>query len=71
MSRKSENIHMNLMLEILKKIHNSTEQTQNDISDIKFRLSQIEERQAYHTGRMDRIDNRLHQIEKQLDLVRV
>lgn len=62
-------VDMSLMLEILKKVHNSTNQMENDIRDVKFRLSQIEERQAHHTGRMDRIDDRLSRIEKQLDLV--
>lgn len=69
MAENNKNADMGLMLEILKKVHTSIDRMENDVRDIKFRLSQIEERQTHHTGKIDRIDDRLIRIEKRLDLV--
>ena len=59
----------NLTLEYLKRFDSRLERMENDVSDIKFRLRQVEETISHHTSRFDRIDDRLLQIEKRLDLV--
>ncbi len=56
-------------LELLRHIRASTDRTENDIRDIKFRLSQLEEKAQHHTGRFDRLDDRLLTLEKRLGLV--
>jgi cell division septum initiation protein DivIVA len=59
----------NLVLELLRHIRASTDRMENDIRDIKFRLSQLEEKAQHHTSRFDRVDDRLLTIEKRFGLV--
>ncbi len=59
----------NLTLEYLKRFDTRLERIEHDIGDIKFRLRQVEDTASHHTTRFDRVDDRLHQIEKRLDLV--
>ncbi len=65
----SENVTNELLLGVLKNIQSSLDRMENDIRDIKFRLTQVEERQNHHTSKIDRVDDRLFRIEKRLDLV--
>ena len=58
-------------LELLKHIRASTDRMENDVRDIKFRLAQLEEKAQHHTGRFDRLDDRLLIMEKRLGLVEV
>jgi hypothetical protein len=60
---------INLVLEHLKAVRASGERVENDIRDIKFRLSQLEETALHHTRRFDRLDERLLTIEKRLGLL--
>ncbi len=66
----------NLVLEHLKHIRRVVDGIQNDVHDLKFRVGQVERSVAsindtlvHHTGRFDRIEDRLDTIEKRLDLV--
>ena len=56
-------------LEYLKAIRASQERVENDVKDMKFRLGQIEHTLAHHSGRFDRMDDRLDRMEKRLNLV--
>lgn len=56
----------NLVLEHLKHLRASTERIENDVRDIKFRLSQLEDTVLHHTSRFDRLDDRLIRIENRL-----
>jgi hypothetical protein len=42
---------------------------ENDVRDIKFRLGQVEQSLAHHSGRFDRIELRLEHIEGRLGLI--
>ena len=44
-------------------------QLREDLSDVKFRLRQLEEVANHHTTQFDRIGERLTRIENRLDLV--
>ena len=59
----------NIALELLRHIRASSDRMENDIRDIKFRLAQLEEKAQHHTGRFDRLDDRLLTMEKRLGLV--
>jgi hypothetical protein len=70
-----ENI-AHLTLEHLKYIRASSDRMETAISDLKFRVGQIEETLqhqqhtlTHHTHRFDRVDDRLKIIEKRLGLV--
>lgn len=43
----------------------------DDLTDLKFRLRQLEEIATHHTTQFDRIGERLARIENRLDLVEV
>ena len=58
-----------LMLEILKKIHASQTRVEHDIKDLKFRMGQVEQTLAHHSGRFDRLEERFERVERRLDLV--
>jgi septal ring factor EnvC (AmiA/AmiB activator) len=65
-----------LMFELLKKIHAGQSRIEHDIKDLKFRMGQVEraivatqDTLNHHSGRFDRIEDRLERIEKRLDLV--
>ncbi len=68
----------NLVLELLRKTRASQERMEQDITDIKVRMSAVENllgqqqiQLAALNGRMDRFDERLGRIERRLDLVEV
>jgi len=68
----------NLVLEFLRKIRSSQERMEQDISDLKARMSSVEHllgqsqiQFAALNSRMDRFDERLARIERRLDLVEV
>ncbi len=68
----------NLVLELLRKIRASQERMESDISDLKVRMSSVENllgqqqiQIATLNGRLDRFDERLGRIERRLDLVNV
>jgi len=68
----------NLVLEILRKVRSSQERMEQDISDLKIRMSSVETmlgqqliQFATLNTRMDRFDERLGRIERRLDLVNV
>jgi predicted nucleic acid-binding Zn-ribbon protein len=68
----------NLVLELLRKIRASQERMEQDVADLKARISSVEivlgQQQiqlAALNGRMDRFDERLGRIERRLDLVNV
>jgi predicted nucleic acid-binding Zn-ribbon protein len=68
----------NLVLELLRKTRASQERMEQDVADLKVRMSTVENmlgqqqiQLAALNGRMDRLDERLGRIERQLDLVEV
>ena len=68
----------NLVLELLRKTRTSQERMEQDIADMKVRMSSVETvlgqqqiQLAALNGRMDRFDERLGRIERRLDLVEV
>jgi septation ring formation regulator EzrA len=58
-----------LTLEHLRYIRASIDRIENDVRDVKFRISQIEESSLHHTRRFDRVDEQLLTIERRLGLV--
>lgn len=65
----------NLVLVYLRRIDNRLERIEEDIRDLKYRMTLTEEGVAKLNGayaglqlRMDRLDNRLDRIERRLDL---
>jgi predicted nucleic acid-binding Zn-ribbon protein len=68
----------NLVLELLRKTRASQERMEVDISDLKVRMSSVENllgqqqiQIATLNGRLDRFDERLGRIERRLELVNV
>jgi len=68
----------NLVLEHLRYLRQEMGGLRDDVSDLKFRTNRIEQGQAsveqviaHHSGKLDRIEDRLVQIEKRLNLVEV
>jgi hypothetical protein len=68
----------NLVLELLRRTRASQERMEQDIADLKPRMSSVEAmlgqqqiQLAALNGRMDRFDERLGRIERRLDLVNV
>jgi predicted nucleic acid-binding Zn-ribbon protein len=66
----------NLVLEMLRKIRGSQERTEEDIMDLKIRMSAVEHHLGQHqlqlsaiNTRLDHMDGRLIHIERRLDLV--
>ncbi len=65
-----------LTVEYLKRFDTKLDRIENDIRDLKFRIGSMErtlvsvqETLAHHSGRFDRVEERLGRIEKRLDLV--
>jgi chromosome segregation ATPase len=72
-----------LLVELLKRVHTRLDKLDGDLSDLKVRISSIEQGQAIMrqelahqsaqiaglNARMDRFDERLMRIEKRLDLI--
>ncbi len=65
----AEEVTMELMHEILKRIHASQERVENDIRDVKFRITQVEETMLHHTKQFDNMSESIARIETRLDLV--
>lgn len=68
----------NLVLEQLRRIRASQERMEQDIHDLKLRMTSVENQLGQHqvqfaamNQRMDRVDERLTRIERRLDLVEV
>jgi len=66
----------NLVLEILRKVRTSQDRTEQDVSDLKARMSSVEHllgqqqvQLAALNARLDRTDERLTRIERRLELV--
>ncbi len=66
----------NLVLEHLRHLRKEMDGLRDDVRDLKFRTNRIEQGQAsveqalaHHSGKLDRIDDRLAHIEKRLNLV--
>jgi archaellum component FlaC len=59
----------NIMLEHLRAIRHSLENLTADMQEVKGRLGNMEHQYAGLSTRLDRIDTRVHRIEKRLDLV--
>ena len=66
----------NLVLEMLRKIRASQERTEQDIADLKLRMSSVENLLGQHqiqfaavNIRLDRLDERIGRIERRLELV--
>ena len=64
-----------LTYELLKRVNARLERMEDDVSDIKSRLSAVEAAVAQHSvqfaalnARMDRFDERMKRIERRLDL---
>ena len=67
-----------IVLEILRKVRASQERMEQDIAELKIRMSAVENllgqqqiQLATLNGRLDRFDERLGRIERRLDLVNV
>ncbi len=66
----------NLVVGLLRRIRISVERTEQDMADVKVRLSAVENLLGQHqmqfaalNSRMDRFDERLARIERRLELV--
>ncbi len=66
----------NLVVEMLRRIRGSVERIEQDMADVKVRLSSLEALQGRHlisfaglNSRMDRFDERFARIERRLELV--
>ena len=66
----------NLVLELLRKVRTSQERTEQDLADMKARMSAVEHLLGQHqmqfaslNARLDRVDERLGRIERRLELV--
>jgi len=61
----------NLVLEHLRAIRSTVDRLSDDMQEVKGRLGILETQYASISNRLDRIDERVHRIEKRLDLVDV
>ena len=59
----------NLVLEHLRAIRATVDRLADDTVEIKGRLGLLEQQYANISTRLDRLDDRVHRIEKRLDLV--
>lgn len=59
----------NLVLEHLRHIRTTTDRMQEDLRDVKFRVSQMEGTVLQLVHRMDRFDERLNRVENRLGLL--
>ncbi len=59
----------NIVLKYLRAIRADQEQIMSDMAVLKVRVTNLEENQVVANQRLDRIEARLHRIEKRLDLV--
>ena len=61
----------NLVLELLRAIRTTVDRLSDDMQEVKGRLGILETQYASIPNRLDRMDERVHRIEKRLDLVDV
>ena len=59
----------NVALVYLRRIDEKVDRVIEDVRDIKFRVTNLEEGQAGIQPRLDRVEARLDRIERRLDLV--
>lgn len=59
----------NIVLRYLRRIDDTLARVAADVSDLKVRLTSVEQNAAVSSGRLDRIEARLDRIERRLDLV--
>jgi hypothetical protein len=59
----------NVVLVYLGRIDEKVDRVIDDVRDIKFRVTNLEEAQAGILRRLDRVEARLDRIERRLDLV--
>jgi predicted nucleic acid-binding Zn-ribbon protein len=59
----------NLVLEMLRAIRATLEKHSNDLLEINERLGILEQQYASISTRLDRMDDRVHRIEKRLELI--
>ena len=59
----------NLILEYMRKFDKKLDRVVDDLSDLKRRVTAVEENLAGVHRRLDRIDDRVDRIERRLDLV--
>jgi hypothetical protein len=59
----------NVALVYLRRIDEKVDRVIDDVRDIKFRVTNLEEGQAGIQRRLDRVEARLDRIERSLDLV--
>jgi archaellum component FlaC len=61
----------NLVLELLRRIDERLGRMEDDLHDLKVRVTALEEGQAGINRRLDRLDERVERIEKRLNLIEV
>jgi archaellum component FlaC len=61
----------NLTLPLLRRIDARMDRLENDMRDVKVRLTSVEMGLATVNSRLDRMEDRLQRIERRLDLVDV
>ena len=59
----------NLALEMLRRIDIKLDRLIDDVGDLKFRMTHVEEGLAGVNRRLDRLEARVDRIERRLDLV--
>lgn len=59
----------NIVLEHLRAIRASLDRLADDMQEVKTRLGILEHQYASISTRIDRVDDRMHRIEKRLSLV--
>jgi hypothetical protein len=59
----------NVVLVYLRRIDEKADRVIDDVRDIKFRVTNLDEGQAGIQRRLDRVEVRLDRIERRLDLV--
>lgn len=59
----------NIVLTLLRRMDAKLDRVLDDISDLKVRMTHVEEGLAGVNRRLDRLDTRVDRIEKRLDLV--
>ena len=59
----------NLVLEYLRAIRTKIDKLADDMVEVKGRLGMLEQQYANISNRLDRMDDRVHRIEKRLELI--
>lgn len=61
----------NIVLRYLRRIDEKLDRLQDDVQDIKIRMTNVEEGLAGVNRRLDRLDERVLRVERRLELVEV